>query len=102
MPPRPVHGPTDSVLAKLYEAISVPQRIPQIVAELTQLLRQVANIQHRQFLQRKLHEIEMSQKSPLALMKIGNEIDAWSDREFPVQGKHLGRVRVASMSNADA
>ena len=88
MSPRPVHGPTDSVLAKLHEAISVPQRIPQIAAELAQLLRQVANIQHRQFLQRKLQEIEMAQKSPQALAKIGNEIDAWCDREFPVQGKH--------------
>ncbi|HZD48924.1 MAG TPA: hypothetical protein VE178_09265 [Silvibacterium sp.] len=83
--PRALHGPTDSVLAKLHEAISVPQRIPQITAELSQLLRQVANIQHRQFLQKKLHEIEFAQKSPQALAKIGNEIDAWSDAEFPVE-----------------
>ena len=85
--PGAAHGPTDSVLAKLNEAISVPHRIPQIAADLSQLLRQVANIQHRQFLQRKFHEIEMAQKSPQALTRIADEIDAWSDREFPVQGK---------------
>jgi len=51
-------------------------------------LRQVSNIQHRQFLQRKFHDIEMAQRSPQALAKIGNEIDTWCDREFPVQGKH--------------
>jgi hypothetical protein len=85
--PRAPHGPTDSALAKLHEAISTPQRIPQVAAELSQLLRQIANIQHRQFLQKKLHEIEVSQKSPQALAKIANEIDAWSDAEFPVQGK---------------
>ena len=88
MPPRAVHGLTDSVLAKLHEAISVPHRIPQIAVELSQLLRQVSNFQHRQFLQRKFHDIEMAQKSPQALAKIGNEIDTWCDREFPVQGKH--------------
>jgi hypothetical protein len=85
--PRAAHGPTDSVLAKLHEAIRVPHRIPQIAVDLSQLLRQVANIQHKQFLQRKFHEIEVEQKSPQALTRIADEIDAWNDREFPVQGK---------------
>lgn len=81
------HGPTDSVLVKLHEAISRPDRLPQIAAELAQLLPRVSNIAHRQFLGKKFHEIERVQKSPGDLTRIADEIDAWSDREFPVQGK---------------
>jgi len=81
------HGATDSALAKLHEAISRPDRLAQIAAELGQILRQVANFTHRQFLERKLHEIERMQKSPHDLARIATEIDTWADQQFPVQGK---------------
>ncbi len=85
--PRIPHSPTDSAIAKLYEATSTPHRLPQISATFPQLLRQVSNPAHRQFLDRKFHEIEIMHNSPQDLARISNEIDAWSDREFPVQGK---------------
>ena len=85
--PRIPHGAIDSVIAKLHEATSTPHRILQISAELSRLFGQVSNLAHRRFLEGKLHEIEKFQNSPRDLARISNEIDSWSDREFPVQGK---------------
>ena len=86
---RPIipHGATDSVLGKLAEAIATPDRITRVSAETSMILRRVSNPAHREFLGGKLHEIEAFQKSPRDLTRISHEIDAWSDREFPVQRK---------------
>jgi hypothetical protein len=86
--PRPkiLHGPIDSILGKLHEAIAAPHRIPQISVGLFQLFHQVSNIQHRQFLESKFDHIQLMRNSPDSLAKISNDIDAWNDREFPVHG----------------
>lgn len=85
--PRIPHGPIDSALAKLHEAIATPHRIPQISVALTQLFHQISNAQHRQFLEGMFHDIELMRNSRQSLAKISDEIDAWNDREFPVRGK---------------
>jgi hypothetical protein len=85
--PRIPHAAIDTVIAKLHEINSTPRRIQMVSAELPMLLPRVSNLAHRQFLEQKWHEMERMQNSPRDLARISDEIDSWSDREFPVQGK---------------
>jgi len=81
------HGPIDSALAKLHEAISAPRRIPHISVTLLQLFPQISNIQHREFLESTFDHIRLMRNSPQTLASISDEIDAWNDRQFPVRGQ---------------
>jgi hypothetical protein len=87
MPRRSINEPVDHVLARLHEAIDTPLRVSQVKLDALFWLNQVRNREHERFLEEKLREIEMAGTQPQRLQTIQDEIDAWNDREFPVDRK---------------
>ena len=90
MPKRTPHSPTDSVLAGLCEAVSRPDRIPQIKAQLSFAFPLILNRTHRIYLEGTLHQIEDARSSRRDLDTIARQLDAWIDREFPLWRGYRG------------
>jgi hypothetical protein len=60
-----------------------------VKVRLAAVFPQISNRAQRSYLEAKLREIENAQTSRRELESIGNEIDAWNDREFPLsRGYH--------------
>ena len=75
MRPHAPHGPTDTILARLYEAIDVPRTISGMRAFVTPLLPRVEVHSHRVYLEAMMEEIERARYSDLELSRLGRELE---------------------------
>jgi hypothetical protein len=87
MAPRAQHGPTDSVLSKLYAATGGSRYAASVKQEFLFWLGQVSKRGHRSFFASTFEKIERAGDSRIELDKIKGEIDEFVDREFLGRGK---------------
>lgn len=88
MAPRAQHGPTDSVLSRLYAATGGSKYVDSVKQELLfSLLPKVSNPRHRDFFSRTFERIERAGDSRPELDGIKSEIDDFVDREFLGRGR---------------
>ncbi|MDJ0842018.1 MAG: hypothetical protein QNK37_36285 [Acidobacteriota bacterium] len=80
---RPPRGPVEAVLAKLYEAISVPNRMNMIFAQISFYLNQIGNPQMRRELEDFREDIEDARDDRMELDRISQRLERWQDTNFP-------------------
>jgi hypothetical protein len=80
---RAQHGPTDSVLSRLYAATGGSRYVDSVKQELLfSLLPRVSNPRHRAFFSSTFERIERAGDNRIELDRIRGEIDGFVDQEF--------------------